>query len=96
MRLLVLSRYDQLGASSRLRFFQFLPYLTSRGFEVTVAPLLGDDYVASLYHGKISILGVMHSYVESQLFCLYDAQLIAQYFVTDNRGNVWEFLYATW
>ena len=63
MRILLLSRYGPLGASSRLRFFQFLPYLTSHGFEVTVAPLLGDDYVASLYHGKISILGVVRSYL---------------------------------
>jgi hypothetical protein len=44
MRILLLSRYTRLGASSRLRFYQYLPFLKSRGIEVTVAALLGDDY----------------------------------------------------
>lgn len=51
MRVLLLSRYDRLGASSRLRFYQYLPALAAQGVEVTVAPLLGDDYVRSLYAG---------------------------------------------
>lgn len=51
MKVLLLSRYDRLGASSRLRFYQYLPYLAIQGVEVTVAPLLGDDYVERLYAG---------------------------------------------
>lgn len=62
MRVLLLSRYDRLGASSRLRSLQYLPYLSKAGFDVTVAPLFGDDYVRGLYSGNISKLAVLKSY----------------------------------
>lgn len=52
MRVLVLTRYDRLGASSRVRFLQYLPYLKARGFSIQVAPLLDDDYVRGLYGGR--------------------------------------------
>jgi glycosyltransferase involved in cell wall biosynthesis len=63
MRVLLLSRYDRLGASSRLRLYQYLPYLESHGFEVTVAPLLSDDYVRGLYSGNIPWVSVLHAYI---------------------------------
>ena len=62
MRLLLLSRYGRLGASSRLRSYQYLPYLESQGIEITVAPLLGDDYVTGLYQGRVPLASVMKSY----------------------------------
>lgn len=62
MRVLLLSRYGRLGASSRLRSYQFIPYLESRGFDVSVAPFFGDDYVAGLYGGNISRAGVLRAY----------------------------------
>jgi glycosyltransferase involved in cell wall biosynthesis len=46
MRVLFLPKYGRRAASSRLRFFQFLPYLESRGVICQVAPLFDDDYVA--------------------------------------------------
>lgn len=49
---LLLSRYDRLGASSRLRFLDFLPALRAAGVEVTPAPLFGDDYLRALYAGR--------------------------------------------
>lgn len=49
MRLLLLSRYGPLGASSRLRMYQFTPALEAAGFEITVSPLFSDHYVESLY-----------------------------------------------
>jgi glycosyltransferase involved in cell wall biosynthesis len=52
---LLLSRYGPLGASSRLRSYQYLPMLAEQGVQVTVAPLLPDDYVRDLYekgHGR--------------------------------------------
>lgn len=63
MRVLLLSRYARLGASSRQRFYQYLPFLQSRGIEVTVAPLLGDDYIMDLYGGKVPIVSVLRSYM---------------------------------
>ena len=48
---LLLTRYERLGASSRVRFLQFLPALESQGFTFDVRPLLDNDYVRSLYGG---------------------------------------------
>lgn len=48
---LVLTRYERLGASSRVRFLQFLPALEREGFRFDVRPLLDNDYVRSLYGG---------------------------------------------
>ena len=56
MKLLVLSRYDRLGASSRLRMFQYIPWLESAGFEITVAPFFSDAYVLGLQKRKRHIL----------------------------------------
>lgn len=63
MKILFFTRYTQLGASSRLRAYQYLPYLESNGFEVTVAPLLGDDYVVGLYKGNIPLFSVLRAYI---------------------------------
>ena len=70
MRVLILSRYSRLGASSRLRSYQYIPYLESCSFDVTTAPLFGDDYVAGIYAGKISIVGVLRSYMTRLRFML--------------------------
>lgn len=64
MRIVILSRYSRLGASSRLRFFQYIPYLVSHGIEVSSSPLLGDDYVSGLYAGKVSHFNVLKSYLK--------------------------------
>jgi glycosyltransferase involved in cell wall biosynthesis len=52
MRVLALPRYSSLGPSSRVRFYQYVPFLTSFGMEIHIAPLLGNDYVRRLYSGK--------------------------------------------
>ena len=39
MKILILSRYDRRGASSRLRTMQYIPYLSGAGFDVEVASL---------------------------------------------------------
>jgi glycosyltransferase involved in cell wall biosynthesis len=52
MQVLALTRYSSLGPSSRIRFYQYIPYLTSCGVKLQVAPLLDDYYIRSLYAGK--------------------------------------------
>lgn len=47
----IFTRYSRLGASSRLRFFQFLPELQTK-FDIEVFPLFGDRYLERLYSGK--------------------------------------------
>ncbi|MDX1932711.1 MAG: glycosyltransferase family 4 protein [Capsulimonadales bacterium] len=46
MRLLLLPKYGRRAASSRLRYFQYVPYLESQGIVCTVSPLFEDEYVA--------------------------------------------------
>lgn len=49
---LLLNRYDRLGASSRLRFLDFLPALKAHGITVTPSPLFNDSYLRDLYAGR--------------------------------------------
>ena len=49
LSILILTRYDRLGASSRVRFLQFLPTLASRGMKFSVQPFFGNDYIRALY-----------------------------------------------
>lgn len=49
MRVLLFSRYQNLGASSRLRSLQFISLLSKYGVYVTVSSLFSDDYVEALY-----------------------------------------------
>ena len=60
---LVLTRYERLGASSRIRFLQFLPALERAGFSFDVRPLLDNSYVASLYGGpKVGAGNIVRAY----------------------------------
>ncbi len=45
----MLCRYSRLGCTSRLRFMQYLPYFKLQGLDVSVLPLLGDDYLTGLF-----------------------------------------------
>ena len=46
------TRYGDLGASSRLRFRQYIPFLTAAGWDVTRHGFFSDDYLRRLYAGK--------------------------------------------
>ncbi len=54
MKVLALTRYGLLGASSRVRILQYLPDLHSQGVELTVHPLLDDRYLTRRYAGGSS------------------------------------------
>jgi glycosyltransferase involved in cell wall biosynthesis len=63
-KVLLLTRYDRLGASSRVRFLQFLPALAAQGFDFDVRPFFGDEYVRALYSSeRISVSSVATSYL---------------------------------
>jgi glycosyltransferase involved in cell wall biosynthesis len=65
MRILLLSRYMRMGASSRVRFYQYLPFLESQGVQVQVAPLLGDDYIQYLFSRRnIPLSMILKSYIK--------------------------------
>lgn len=51
-RVLALTRYDSLGASSRIRFFQYVESLRHLGVEVDVHSLLDHTYLERRYTGR--------------------------------------------
>lgn len=64
-KILLLSRYENLAAGSRYRFYQYLPYLRKEGIEITVAPLFDNDYIKDLYAGrKKNILKILKAYAK--------------------------------
>ena len=63
MNVLMLPRYGRLGASSRMRFFQYLPWLEAEGISVATAPLFSDGYVRGLQQNTRSLLEVARAYV---------------------------------
>jgi glycosyltransferase involved in cell wall biosynthesis len=63
MRVLACTRYTPLAPSSRIRFFQYFPFLRAHGVELQVDSLLGDDYVRRLYdQTRPSPLPVVRAY----------------------------------
>jgi glycosyltransferase involved in cell wall biosynthesis len=59
VRILALTRYERLGSSSRVRFYQYIPYLRSQGTEIVTAPFFDDGYVRKLYAGQHASTGVV-------------------------------------
>lgn len=49
MKVLLLSKYPRKGASSRLRSFQYFPFLKEQGVEVVISPLFDERYLNLLY-----------------------------------------------
>ncbi|MCU7875180.1 MAG: glycosyltransferase family 1 protein, partial [Candidatus Thiodiazotropha sp. (ex Lucinoma borealis)] len=63
MKILLLTRYTRMGASSRLRSYQYLPFLKDSGIDVTVSPLFPDAYLKAFYGaGRKSLSLVLKAY----------------------------------
>lgn len=52
MKVLFLTKYTDLGASSRMRTYQYIQFYKEAGIECTVEPFFNDDYLRKLYAGK--------------------------------------------
>ncbi len=52
MKILLMSRYSNDGASSRYRCYQYLPFLEKNGCHVVLVPLLSNKYIQAIYSGK--------------------------------------------
>ncbi|WP_026236510.1 glycosyltransferase family 4 protein [Pontibacter roseus] len=71
MRVLFFPKYTRLGASSRLRTYQYLPYFRDQGIDVDCSPLFDDYYLQQLYQKKaISRVKIIKAYI-SRLFKLF-------------------------
>lgn len=74
VKVLALTRYGRLGASSRLRFYQYLPFMEKQGIKVEVVPLFGDDYLEDLYVGRgRRKIGILRAYLR-RIGCLIGAR----------------------
>ncbi|HVE50489.1 MAG TPA: glycosyltransferase family 4 protein [Casimicrobiaceae bacterium] len=58
----LLSRYERLGASSRLRSYQYLPALRAHGLGVKVCAMLDDAYLRARHQGSRPLLRVLDAY----------------------------------
>lgn len=56
-------RYSRLGASSRLRWLQFVPLLQAAGLHVDSSPLLGDAYLQRKYTGRLALGQILRGYL---------------------------------
>lgn len=52
LKILYLTKYSRNAGSSRLRSFQYFPFLEKAGFQVSVSPLFSENYLVRLYAGK--------------------------------------------
>jgi glycosyltransferase involved in cell wall biosynthesis len=74
LRVLFLTRYGRLGASSRQRCFLYLEAFNAAGIYGEVCPLLGDDYVHRLHSGRaVNFAAVLRAY-GSRLMALLRAR----------------------
>jgi glycosyltransferase involved in cell wall biosynthesis len=70
MDILYFTKYSRKAASSRMRSFQYFPYLEKHGMNITVKPLFNDNYLKSIYEGKKSKIHVIQAYL-SRLWALF-------------------------
>jgi glycosyltransferase involved in cell wall biosynthesis len=90
-RILLLSRYASVGPSSRVRFYQYLPYLRDHGVEVTVAPLLDGSYMADRYaHRPVRTGSVLRGY-QRRLRAVADQRKFGLLWI---EGELWPLLPA--
>jgi glycosyltransferase involved in cell wall biosynthesis len=52
VKVLLLSRYDRVGASSRVRTLQYIPFLESKNWKIDISPLFSNEYLQALYSGQ--------------------------------------------
>ncbi|HEX4948747.1 MAG TPA: glycosyltransferase family 4 protein [Blastocatellia bacterium] len=86
LKVLLLSRYSRLAASTRYRFCQYLPYLESQGISVTEAPFWEDEYLRTYYAGG--------NRKSPAYFLKAYSQRLAQLFSTRKYDLIWIYLEA--
>ena len=59
IKVLALTRYGTLGASSRMRTHQYLPWLAAEGIQVEVQPLFSNETLTSKYQNGSYTLGII-------------------------------------
>lgn len=79
MKILFLTRYDDAGASSRYRVYEYLPLFASRNVTFFVSPLLDENYILALNKSqKSSVFYLAFRYTKRLLllFTIYRYDLV--------------------
>ena len=61
-KVLILSRYDELGASSRYRYYEFLGDLHKAKLDCVISPLLSDRYLKLTYRSTFKVFEIIKCY----------------------------------
>lgn len=61
--LLLLPKFSRLGASSRLRTLQYMPWLETAGFDISVQPLISNELLTKRYKNGSYGLALLFAYV---------------------------------
>lgn len=69
MKILALPRYGRLGASSRVRFYQYIDRFVDDGFRIETSALLDDDYLQRKYSG-LGVLSLIAKGYARRMGCL--------------------------
>ena len=64
MKILYFTKYSRNAGSSRLRSYQYFPYLEKAGFQVEVSPLFSEAYLKALYAGQPTKKQALAGYVK--------------------------------
>ena len=63
MKILFLTRFGKLGASSRMRIFQYFPWFKFSSIDTVVSPLFDDSMLILKYrHGSYKLLDILWAY----------------------------------
>ena len=62
MKVLFLTKYSRMGASSRYRSFQYLTFLEAHGFDCKIQSLFDDDYLRNLHLGRRQPCAVLSAF----------------------------------
>lgn len=73
IKVLLLSRYAELGASSRVRYLQYLDDFEAQGWTVEVSPLFSNAYLEVLYAAKGRVWETVRGYAR-RLYALMRAR----------------------
>lgn len=69
MKIAILTKYGDLAASTRQRFYQYQPYLEETGFEIIKVPFLNNNYLYDFFNKDQRNVGwVLQSYIKRFLW----------------------------
>jgi len=67
MKILYFTKYSRNAGSSRLRSYQYVPWLEDAGFKVEMSPLFSEQYLVNLYAGTSTLKEAVKGYTKRLL-----------------------------